>query len=129
MTGVRQAIERVYTFETPDVLAQAGVEVFAGAARLRGSPDTHGWKRTRLRAYHFLVYIGLPTRFSGHPTRQRLHPDLGGKLPHASRTGWMHTDAGCQIAELDAPLDCLRKFLDVDMVELPAGGLRHPGCP
>lgn len=30
--GVRQAIERVYAFEKPDALAQAGIDVFMGPA-------------------------------------------------------------------------------------------------
>ncbi|HSH79561.1 MAG TPA: FAD-dependent oxidoreductase [Herpetosiphonaceae bacterium] len=36
MTSVRAAIERVYAFETPDVLAREGVEVVLGRARFRG---------------------------------------------------------------------------------------------
>jgi hypothetical protein len=32
MAGARQAIEPVYAFDTPDVLAQAGVEFFVGSA-------------------------------------------------------------------------------------------------
>jgi hypothetical protein len=38
MAGVRPAIERVYTSETPEELAQAGVDVLMAAARFE---DAH----------------------------------------------------------------------------------------
>ena len=58
MAGVRQAIERVYAFETPDALAQAGVDVFIGAARFEDAHTVTIRADTRLRAGHFLLCTG-----------------------------------------------------------------------
>jgi hypothetical protein len=51
-------------------------------------------------------------QFHQPATGQRLHPDLGGKLLHASRIGWTGMNAGYQIVECDALLDDQREFLD-----------------
>ena len=59
MAGVQQAIARVYTFETPEALSRAGVDVVFGAARFE---DAHtisiGGTDKQIRARHFLVCTG-----------------------------------------------------------------------
>jgi pyruvate/2-oxoglutarate dehydrogenase complex dihydrolipoamide dehydrogenase (E3) component len=59
MAEVRQAIARVYTYETPEALARAGVDVVLGAARFE---DAHtlsiAGMDKRIRARHFLVCTG-----------------------------------------------------------------------
>src|SRR6266851_8386015 len=58
MAGVRQAIDRVYAFETPEVLAQAGVDVIMGEARFEDPHTLRVGPQTRLRARHFLLCTG-----------------------------------------------------------------------
>lgn len=58
MAGVRQAIDRVYAFETPETLSQAGVMVFSGAARFEDPHTVCVGPDIRLRARHFLVCTG-----------------------------------------------------------------------
>jgi len=58
MASVRQAIDRVYAFETPEVLAQAGVDVVMGAARFEDPHTLAVGPRTRLHARHFLLGTG-----------------------------------------------------------------------
>src|SRR5262249_11869620 len=68
MTGVRQAIDRVYAFEAPEVLARAGVDVFSGAARFEDPHTLAVGSQTRLQARHFLICTGA------HP----IVPDIPG---------------------------------------------------
>jgi pyruvate/2-oxoglutarate dehydrogenase complex dihydrolipoamide dehydrogenase (E3) component len=58
MAGVRQAIDRVYAFETPEMLSQNGVEVIMGEARFEDPHTLRVGPQTRLRARHFLVCTG-----------------------------------------------------------------------
>ena len=58
MASVRQAIEHVYAFESPEMLARAGVEVFMGAARFEDPHTLLVGENTRLRARHVLVCTG-----------------------------------------------------------------------
>lgn len=58
MTGVREAIERVYAFETPDAVKQTGVDVFIGAARFADAHTITVGSETRLRGRHFLICTG-----------------------------------------------------------------------
>src|SRR5262249_26524230 len=58
MAGVRQAIDRVYTFETPDALAQAGVDVLIGPARFEDRRTVMVGEDRRLRARHVLLCTG-----------------------------------------------------------------------
>lgn len=58
MAGVRQAIERVYAFETPAALAQAGVEVIMGEARFDDPHTISVAGEMRLRARNVLICTG-----------------------------------------------------------------------
>ncbi len=58
MASVRQAIERVYAFETPEMLSQDGVQVIMGEARFEDPHTIRVGPQTRLRARHFLVCTG-----------------------------------------------------------------------
>ena len=58
MAGVRQAIDRVYAFETPEMLAQNGVEVITGGARFEDAHTLRVGSHTRIRARHFLLCTG-----------------------------------------------------------------------
>lgn len=58
MAGVREAIERVYTFETPQALADAGVDVHIGAARFEDSHTLVVGEQTRIRAEQILLCTG-----------------------------------------------------------------------
>jgi pyruvate/2-oxoglutarate dehydrogenase complex dihydrolipoamide dehydrogenase (E3) component len=58
MAVVRQAIDRVYVFETPEMLAQSGVEVIMGEAHFEDPHTLRVGPETRLRARHFLVCTG-----------------------------------------------------------------------
>ncbi|GAC1327157.1 MAG: FAD-dependent oxidoreductase [Chloroflexota bacterium] len=58
MAGVRQAIDRVYASETPETLAQSGVEVIAGEARFEDPHTLRVGSHTVVRARHFLVCTG-----------------------------------------------------------------------
>lgn len=58
MTVVRQAIDRVYAFETPDALAKQGVEVIMGEACFEDPHTLRVGPQTRLRARHFLLCTG-----------------------------------------------------------------------
>jgi pyruvate/2-oxoglutarate dehydrogenase complex dihydrolipoamide dehydrogenase (E3) component len=71
MAGVRQAIERVYAFETPDALEQQGVEVMMGAARFEDPRTLAVGSHTRLRARNFLVCTGAHPSTAGIPGLDR----------------------------------------------------------
>ncbi|MCA1647425.1 MAG: FAD-dependent oxidoreductase, partial [Chloroflexi bacterium] len=58
MASVRQAIDRVYALETPEVLAQAGVDVVLGAARFEDPHTIAVGPETRLRARNILLCTG-----------------------------------------------------------------------
>ena len=58
MAGVREAIERVYAFETPEALAQAGVDVVMGVARFEDAHTVRVGADTQLRARHVLICTG-----------------------------------------------------------------------
>lgn len=58
MAGVRGAIEHVYAFETPEALADAGVDVHLGAARFEGSHTLVVGEQTGIRAEHILLCTG-----------------------------------------------------------------------
>jgi len=58
MASVRQAIDRVYALETPDVLAAQGVDLVMGAARFDDPHTLIVGDRTRLRARHVLLCPG-----------------------------------------------------------------------
>jgi pyruvate/2-oxoglutarate dehydrogenase complex dihydrolipoamide dehydrogenase (E3) component len=58
MAGVRQAIDRVYAFETPEALAQAGVDVFVGPARFEDPHTVAVGEDRRLCARHVLLCTG-----------------------------------------------------------------------
>jgi len=58
MAGVRQAIEHVYAFETPEALRDAGVDVYLGAARFEGPHTLVVGEQTRIRAEHILLCTG-----------------------------------------------------------------------
>ena len=70
MAGVRRAIERVYRFETPEMLSQTGVEVFIGAARFEDSHTLCVGTDTRVRARHFLVCTGAHAAIPSIPGLQ-----------------------------------------------------------
>jgi len=58
MASVRQAIDRVYAFETPQALAQTGVDVVMGSARFQDPHTLAVGPETRLRAQHVLLCTG-----------------------------------------------------------------------
>jgi pyruvate/2-oxoglutarate dehydrogenase complex dihydrolipoamide dehydrogenase (E3) component len=58
MAGVREAIEHVYAFETPEVLADEGVDVYIGAARFEDPHTLAVGGQTTIRAEHILVCTG-----------------------------------------------------------------------
>jgi pyruvate/2-oxoglutarate dehydrogenase complex dihydrolipoamide dehydrogenase (E3) component len=58
MASVRQAIDHVYALETPEVLAQHGVDVVMGAARFEDPHTVVVGEHTRLRARRFLLCTG-----------------------------------------------------------------------
>jgi len=58
MAGVRQAIDRVYELETPEALAEVGVQVIMGEARFEDPHTIRVGPQARLRARHFLVCTG-----------------------------------------------------------------------
>ena len=66
MAGVRQAIDRVYAFETPEALSQVGVTIFIGAGRFEDAHTLSIGTDTRVRARHFLVCTGA------HPAIPRI---------------------------------------------------------
>jgi len=66
MAGVRQAIDRVYAFETPEALSQVGVKTFIGAGRFEDAHTLCIGTDTRVRARHFLVCTGA------HPAMPRI---------------------------------------------------------
>ena len=57
MKHVQDTIDRVYAFETPESLAQQGVEVAFGAARFVG-PDAIAIQDRRMTARHFVICTG-----------------------------------------------------------------------
>ncbi len=58
MASVRQAVDRVYAFETPEALERAGVDVVLGAARFEDPHTIVVSPQTRLRARHILLCTG-----------------------------------------------------------------------
>jgi pyruvate/2-oxoglutarate dehydrogenase complex dihydrolipoamide dehydrogenase (E3) component len=58
MTVVREAIERVYSLETPESLGRAGVDVVIGAARFVDSHSVVVGEHTRIRGRYFLICTG-----------------------------------------------------------------------
>jgi pyruvate/2-oxoglutarate dehydrogenase complex dihydrolipoamide dehydrogenase (E3) component len=58
MAGVREAIERVYAFETPQALADAGVDVHMGAARFEDPHTLVVAEQTRIHAAQILLCTG-----------------------------------------------------------------------
>jgi len=58
MAVVRKAIDRAYALETPEVLAQAGVDVIQGAARFEDPHTVAVGAQTRMKARHVLVCTG-----------------------------------------------------------------------
>ncbi|MDQ6673200.1 MAG: FAD-dependent oxidoreductase [Chloroflexota bacterium] len=58
MAGVREAIDHVYAFETPQALADAGVDVYLGGARFEDSHTLIVGEQTRIRAEHILLCTG-----------------------------------------------------------------------
>src|SRR5260370_25049086 len=80
MASVRQAIERVYAFETPEMLSQDGVQVIMGEARFEDPHTLRVGPQTRLRARHFLVCTGArpatPPRSEEHTSELQSHLNL-----------------------------------------------------
>jgi pyruvate/2-oxoglutarate dehydrogenase complex dihydrolipoamide dehydrogenase (E3) component len=58
MAGVREAIERVYAFETPQMLADEGVDVHLGGARFEDPHTLIVAEQTRIRADQILLCMG-----------------------------------------------------------------------
>lgn len=58
MAVVRQAIDRVSAFETPEVLAEAGVDLIVGRGRFEDPHTLLVGERTGIRARHILLCTG-----------------------------------------------------------------------
>jgi len=74
MASVRQAIDRVYAFETPEAVRQAGVDVVLGAARFEDPHTIVVGPGNRLRGRNFLLCTGA------HPETPQI-PGLD-RTPH-----------------------------------------------